>query len=109
MSTSLHTALKDNVMDYPRLAGYMALEPDELVFRRFNELNVRKLLYLQAELCVLERQLKHQESEYSRSKNEATTRYARDFKWLLLSGKQAEHPQLDLALRIRVVLKKDSA
>jgi hypothetical protein len=77
MSTSRHSALKDNVMGYSRLAGYMALEPDALVFRRFNELNAHNFLYLQAELCVLERQLKHQQTEDCRSKNETTNRYAR--------------------------------
>jgi hypothetical protein len=59
MSTTRYSALKNNIVGYPRLTGYMALKPDALVFRRFNELNARNLLYLQAELCVLERQLKH--------------------------------------------------
>jgi hypothetical protein len=42
---------------YPKLAGYFACVPNAALFRRFNALNMRRLLYLQADLCYLEKDL----------------------------------------------------
>ena len=45
------------VEGYPRLAGLLSAKPQTAIFRRFGELNVRNLLYLQAELTVMEHEL----------------------------------------------------
>jgi hypothetical protein len=42
---------------YPKLAGFFACIPNAASFRRFNELNMRRLLYLPADLCDLEQDL----------------------------------------------------
>jgi hypothetical protein len=42
---------------YPSLARFISTSADGAVFRRFTELNVRNLLYLQSELYSLEEKL----------------------------------------------------
>jgi hypothetical protein len=42
---------------YPRLAGFMSQHPGMAVFRRFERLNAQSLLYQEAEICHLEREL----------------------------------------------------
>ena len=39
---------------YPDLAAFMARYPEAMIFRTFEDLNLRNLLYLQAELAHLE-------------------------------------------------------
>ena len=43
---------------YPRLSEFMGLWPEMAIFRRFGALNTQNLLFLQAELAHLERELK---------------------------------------------------
>lgn len=43
---------------YPRLSEFMGLWPEMAIFRRFGALNAQNLLFLQAELAHLERELK---------------------------------------------------
>ncbi|KAF2748356.1 hypothetical protein M011DRAFT_485646 [Sporormia fimetaria CBS 119925] len=52
-----HDSLSHLVRGYPKLAGRMALVPEEAIFRRFDELQLRNLLYLQNELATLDWQL----------------------------------------------------
>lgn len=51
------TNLNNEVPQYHRLASFMNRDPSYLVFRRFNELNLRNLLVLQHEIAELERRL----------------------------------------------------
>jgi hypothetical protein len=44
-------------MGYDTLASLMSQAPEIAIFRRFSALNARNLLYFQAELTVLEKQL----------------------------------------------------
>lgn len=45
------------VPGYPSLAAFIAKDPDHstAIYRRFDRLSARNLLYLQAELCTLEK------------------------------------------------------
>jgi hypothetical protein len=43
---------------YPRLSEFMGLWPEVAIFRRFGALNSQNLLFLQAEIAHLERELK---------------------------------------------------
>lgn len=45
------------------IAERMALKPQTAIYRRFDALNARHLLYLQAELSVLEKKLRDVEEE----------------------------------------------
>lgn len=68
---------------YHRLASAMGLLPDLAIFRRFSTLNVKNILYLQAELVYLEDQLEIAAQEDSLSGNTRRRNYDRD--WFALS------------------------
>jgi hypothetical protein len=95
------------MLGYPTLAAYMSATPETAIFRRFADLNVQTLLYYQAELVCLEARLRELEvansnCDYSDSKS----RYSRDWEWLSHQEPNgAFNDQLQLALRIRTVLK----
>jgi hypothetical protein len=50
---------------YPRLSTFMAHEPGAAIARRFASLNLRILLYKQAEIVCLEHELDELEQKYS--------------------------------------------
>jgi len=50
--------LKELVVGYPKLAEKMKIYPTVAIFRRFNALNARNLLYIQSELSHYENELK---------------------------------------------------
>ena len=73
--TPVHTNTKSNVFarswrtyprGYPMIAERIASKPQTAIYRRFDALNARHILYLQAELCTLERQLHDVEEEDGR-------------------------------------------
>ncbi|KAI8930810.1 hypothetical protein NX059_011833 [Plenodomus lindquistii] len=46
--------LAEYVMGYPKLAARMLVRPETMILRKFSMLNIRTLLYMQAELASLE-------------------------------------------------------
>jgi hypothetical protein len=56
---------------YPALARWMAQDPDNetLIFRKFDSLSTRNLLYLQAELFDIERRMFEIERQIPASRN----------------------------------------
>lgn len=48
---------------YPMIAERIALKPQTAIYRRFDALNARHLLYLQAELSIMEKKLHDVEEE----------------------------------------------
>jgi hypothetical protein len=56
---------------YPALARWMAQDPDNetLIFRKFDSLSTRNLLYLQAELFDIERRMFELERQIPASRN----------------------------------------
>jgi hypothetical protein len=54
---------------YPRLSTFMAHEPGAAIVRRFASLNLRILLYKQAEIVCLEHELDELEQKYSHHKH----------------------------------------
>ena len=73
------------VQGYPYLAFEMGKFPETGLFRRFSGLNMRNLLYLQAELARLEKLLQEIEEEDSQSSDETTSRYCCDWFFLYKS------------------------
>jgi hypothetical protein len=67
---------------YAQIAWRIANHDDLGIFRRFAALNAQDLLYMQAELRVLELKLRQQETSNSRSGNERQTWYSRDWQTL---------------------------
>lgn len=97
--------LQDSVVGYPRLGAQMALRPETAMFRTFAALNAQNLLYFQAELTLLETDLKRQQTEDSADKTGVKSQYALNWYDLRESG---ENGQLDLMLKIRRTLKEYS-
>jgi hypothetical protein len=95
---------------YPKLAEHMGGASEISIFRRFEALNRQNLLYLQAELTVLERDLRSLEAE-SASCDSADPRsqYSRDWEWMNITDEKSNtNPQWQLFLRIRALLKEYS-
>jgi hypothetical protein len=97
--------LADRVKGYPKLAGQIELRPEVAIFRRFGALNAENLLYFQAELSVLERDLQAQQLADSRSGHPRKSRYALSWYQLSTSKYNGDERQLWLVYKIRETLK----
>lgn len=105
---SLADPLRHLVVGYPKIAGQMNTQPETAIFRRFGELNAKDLLYRQAELAYLEKQLYKCEMEDSGSTVGAKPYYAISWYWLSHSMADGDAKQLDLVLKIRKCIKEYS-
>lgn len=61
------------LVGYAQLASKLSLDADLSIFRRFGELNVRNILYLQSELLELEQKLHRLDNEADKSRQDPTT------------------------------------
>jgi len=94
-TSSLFThAWKKHPRGYPMLAERIAVKPETGIYRRFDALNARHLLYLQAELCILERQLQKQEKLDSHDRCEKRMKFATDYQRMLERPSDEENTQL---------------
>jgi hypothetical protein len=73
---------KRMVKGYPRLCAEMEVLPQIAIFRRFGALGARILLYMQAELSMLEERLWEVEKRDSESKQGKESSYCHDWYWL---------------------------
>ncbi|KAK7999403.1 hypothetical protein PG990_012003 [Apiospora arundinis] len=90
---------------YPKLASFM-VDHDYVMLRQFRELAVRDLLYLQAEICELELELKDQGIQDA---NESDERQYYDREWWLLNHGEERGTggeQWKLVLRVRAKLRE---
>ena len=92
---------------YPMLAERIALKPQTGIYRRFDALNARHLLYLQAELCILERRLRIVEREDQR-KDKGRLGYAIDYERMLETPKDEDKTQLGLIMEMHEKLNQYS-
>ena len=102
--------LNERVVGYPRLAAHMSLQPETAIFRTFSELNAKNLLYMQAEIALLEKELHRCELEDAKDicPKRHKSQYAVSWYWLIESKCDGDTKQLDLVLRIRRLLKEYS-
>jgi hypothetical protein len=105
------TASNTHANGYDRLAAFMGEFPEYAIYRRFGTLNSLNLLYLQAELVMLELELKQCAAEDANSAEGHRSLYARN--WRLMSNQNGGQPrhynkQWKTALRIRKVLRQYS-
>lgn len=85
--------------DYPEMAMY----------RRFRGLNSRNLLYLQAELVMIEKKLLALERSDAASSDEDRKQYSRDYAYLLmLAEDDSMNEQYKLIIEMRDKLKEYS-
>jgi hypothetical protein len=96
---------EDPVEGWPGVASLMAKTPDFAAFSRFRDLNIKSLLYYQAQLTNLKRNLHKQEYKDNRSQVSPNKDFASraDF---LMTTKGAK--QLKLITEIRLLLKEYS-
>jgi hypothetical protein len=100
--------LANKVRGYPKLAGQIGLRPELSIFRRFGALNAENLLYLQAELVLLEKALDEQQHIDDASNNLRRSKYALNWYQLKNSERNGNTEQLELVYRIRETLKQYS-
>ncbi|KAI8934454.1 hypothetical protein NX059_009185 [Plenodomus lindquistii] len=91
---------------YPRLAAKIGLQPESAICRRFGALNAQNLLYYQAELSDLERRLEEQPLSDHHEQIGNKSKYARNWYCLQESEADGDTEQLELVLRIRMLLKE---
>ena len=100
----------DVVVGYPKLAAHIALQPQSAIFRKFSALNAKNLLYMQAELAFLEKELQRCEQEDAENTDptKQKAKYAVSWYWLNESSDDGDTKQLDLVMRIRKLVKEYS-
>ena len=98
---------------YPKIAFLMGRSPEYAIFRRYAALNAKNLLYLQAELKILEAKLHDLEEADQNSQHEDRMIYSRDWETLrdshnanAIAGN--DRSQWSTALNIRETLKEYS-
>ncbi|KAI9880356.1 MAG: hypothetical protein M1830_003967 [Pleopsidium flavum] len=91
---------------YAKLAAMMGRHPEMAIFRAFRPLNTQNLLYLQAELVELERDLEFIASLDNASGNPPKQAYARSWSALQKSKEDGDGLQLSKVLTIRAKLKE---
>lgn len=95
---------------YPKLAEHFGNNPDFASVRRFGALSARNLLYYQAELLELEKELEDiEERDNTNSLYDVTKDRAASWIWLGGKGNLANREQYDLVLRLRVLLQQYSS
>ncbi|EON64338.1 hypothetical protein W97_03569 [Coniosporium apollinis CBS 100218] len=94
------------VIGYPRLGTYMGLIPEVAILRRFGDLNAQNLLYLQAEIVHLERELRELELADSLSTIGRKPQYAVDWFWLSRSELDGDQKQWNKFCNIREKLRE---
>jgi hypothetical protein len=91
---------------YAGTANFMHLNSETAIFRHFGRLSVQNLLYLQAELVELERDLGHLVDKDKRSGHPNCQYYARDWWFLSHSERDGDAAQWEKVLEIRAKLKE---
>ncbi|KAI9808416.1 MAG: hypothetical protein M1827_007475 [Pycnora praestabilis] len=94
---------------YHKMADLMSQFPEIVIFRRFSALNVRNLLYLQAELAELDNELHHIAVEDSNSDDAQRKLYSTQWWTLNQSMYHGDSLQWKKVLQIRDKVKEYNA
>jgi hypothetical protein len=101
---------KNQMKGYNKIAALMGRYPESAIISQFSELNIQNLLYLQAELIGLQKDLRELEDANDRSSDPERSAYSRN--WDALSSAKKEggsNEQWKLVQSINVKLKEYSA
>ena len=92
---------------YRTFADFIATDDELFVFRRFDRLNARNLLYLQSELIALETQLSEYDSEDIKDGSKDVILSARCWETLTLRAEEypREAERLELIRKVQKVTK----
>jgi len=95
---------------FSAVASKIAADPDKTttIYRRFDKLSARNLLFYQAELAELEGQQEVLDSEDRNATDEYSDNCQRDWRWFEKGAKVEgrEQKKMELAMRIRHTLEK---
>jgi hypothetical protein len=94
--------LTNPVEGWPRVALLMAKTPDFAAFSRFRDLNIKSLLYYQAQLTNLKKRLHELEYKDALSKDKSKEKFASRADFLMTSDSE----QFKLITEIRLLLKE---
>lgn len=99
----------DMVVGYPKLAAKFEVFPEIAIYRRFGALNALNLLYYQAELSYVEKQLQEQQQKDDFDRTGPGAGYARNWQWLKYSRADGgDGHQLELVMYMRELLQQYS-
>ena len=93
------------ITGYEKIALTMSKHDDLSIFRRFNTLNAQNLLYLQAELHILEWEFQEQLAKDLTSTEEERKYYAFDWKTLDRVYQESTDKSTDVNAQMRLILK----
>lgn len=99
-----HDPLGEYVQGYPKLAARMAQRPETAILRQFGTLSIRNLLYMQAELTALEKELDIFTKQDSLKSKGNEAHYATHWAHLAASRDDGHPEQLQAVLKIRRLL-----
>lgn len=97
---------EEPVPGWPRVAELMAQTQDFAAFKRYRDLNVKSLLYYQAEIEVLRKKLHKEEWEDSQRGDENQGVYARRIDYMIKSKDKETGTQWRTMIELRKVLKE---
>ena len=92
---------------YPRLGRLMGESPPLAIFRRYGTLNAQNILYMQAEINELEKELQDISSEDRYSDSIEKQRYSREW-WRLARAQGGDSLQWKKCLELREKLNEYS-
>lgn len=99
----------DLIAGYPKLAAHMGDHPYMAIFRRFRTMDAKILLYYQAELTQLERELEECEIRDANDPSGNKKRYANDWRICLDdSDGSCDYEQLHTVNKIKKKLREYS-
>jgi hypothetical protein len=103
-----HGPPKRPVPGWPRLAELMAQTQDFAAFKRYRDLNIKSLLYYQAEIEMLREKLHEEEWADSQRGNDQQREYARRIDSMIRSKGKCTGTQWLTIIDLRKVLKEYS-
>ncbi|TGO53179.1 hypothetical protein BCON_0128g00060 [Botryotinia convoluta] len=92
---------------YNEIASFMSRYPESVIVSRFSELNIQNIIYLQAEIFGLQKDLKELEDASDRSPDAGRAKFSRDwFEFSTADEVDGSEEQWKLVLKIREKLKE---
>ncbi|CAF9907535.1 MAG: hypothetical protein HETSPECPRED_007158 [Heterodermia speciosa] len=87
---------------YPKLADYVALEPQLAIFKRFGALNAENLYYMQAEIASLEEELRQIIADDTKSRDRKVQKFSSSWRILQAAGGNSAQWQKRMEIRVRL-------
>ena len=99
---------RKGVEGYPSFADFVVSDLELSVYKRFDRLSARNLLYLQTELLELERQLREYDDDDFDEKDTEAQYVAKCWETFAARAEDhaREHAKMELIIRIRCLIKE---